>query len=282
MYTITRYCQAMKIKSFFESNPIFRYEEFAAFMQSQGVDRPASCRQQLSYHHSTGNLIHIRKFLYAVKPVSIKEENYWIDPYLIASKASPDTVLAYHTALELLGLAYSSFDELIFLVAHPTQLFSYAGQRFRPVIFPKALLNQSRGGYGIETIKRQGIEIKLTGIERTIVDVLDRPNLGGGWEEVWRSLDNVIQIDLDKLIEYTLLLKNATVVAKVGYFLEQRPPHLMVDQKYIQKLLPYIPKQPHYMNRNRKEKGKYIEKWQLIVPLEITERKWEEPNVEDI
>ena len=276
------YCQAMNIKSFFEANPVFRYEEFAAFMQSHGIDRPASIRQQLSYHHKKGHLIHIRKFLYAVKPASIKEEDFWIDPYSIAGKASSDAVLAYHTALELLGLAYSSFDELVFLTARPAQLFSYAGQRFRPVIFPKALLNQNRGEYGIDTIKRQGTEVKLTGVERTIVDVLDRPDLGGGWEEVWRSLDNVIQMDLDKLIEYTLLLKNATVVAKVGYFLEQRPSHLMVDQKYIQKLLPYIPKQPHYMNRSRKEKGKYFEKWQLIIPLEIIERKWEEPNAEDI
>jgi len=272
----------MKIKAFFEANPVFRYEEFAVFMRSQGIIRSASSRQQLSYHHKAGNLIHIRKFLYAVKPTSIKEEDYWIDPYLIASKASSDAVLAYHTALELLGLAYSSFDEFTFLTVRPGQLFSYAGQRFRSVIFPKALLTQNKERYGIETIKREGIKIKLTGIERTIVDVLDRPDLGGGWEEVWRSLDNVIQMDLDKLIEYTLLLKNATIVSKVGYFLEQRPPHLMVDQKYIQKLLPYIPKKPHYMNRNRKEKGKYFEKWQLIVPLEIVERKWEEPNVEDI
>lgn len=272
----------MKLKSFFEANPVFRYEEFAAYMRSQGTDRPASCRQQLNYHHKAGNLIHIRKFLYAVKPVSIKEEDYWIDPYLIASKASSEAILAYHTALELLGLAYSSFEEMTFLVTRPSHLFSYAGQRFRPVTFPKALLNQNGETFGIETIKRQGIEIKVTGVERTIVDVLDRPELGGGWEEVWRSLDNVIQINLDKLIEYTLLLNNATVVSKVGYFLEQRPPHLRVDQEYIQRLLPYIPKQPLYMNRNRREKGKYFEKWKLIVPTEITERQWEEPHVEDI
>ncbi len=269
----------MKIKLFFEANPVFRYEDFAAYMQSQGITRPASLRQQLSYHHKVGNLVHIRKFLYAVKPTSIEEKNYWIDPYLIAAKSAPDSILAYHTALELLGIAYSSFEEFTFLTTRSTNLFTYGGQRFRPVLFPKKLLKQKMTTYGVETIKRQNTVIKLTGIERTLVDVLDRPNLGGGWEEVWRSLDNVIQIDVDKLIEYTLLLKNATIAAKVGYFLEQRPYHLAVDQKYLEKLLPYIPKQPHYMNRNRKEKGKYIEKWQLIVPLEIIEREWEEPYV---
>lgn len=272
----------MKLKPFFETHPIFRYEELAAYMQAHGSNRPANCRQQLSYHHKAGNLIHIRKFLYAVKPVSVDEKVHWIDPYLIASKSTTDAILAYHTALELLGLAYSTFEECTFLTARPAHLFSYGGQRFRPVLFPKALLKENKTEYGIETIKKQGTIIKLTGVERTIVDILDRPNLAGGWEEIWRSLDNVIQIDFEKLIDYTLLLKNATVVAKVGYFLEQRPAHLSVNHKYLEKLLKYIPKQPHYMNRNREGKGKYIEKWQLIVPLEIVERKWEEPNVEDI
>jgi len=78
------------------------------------------------------------------------------------------------------------------------------------------------------------------------------------------------------------LLKNSTTAAKVGYFLEQRPAHLAVDRKYIQQLLSLIPKQPHYMNRSRQGEGKYIEKWQLIVPLEIINKTWEEPNAENI
>ena len=57
-----------KVTPFFETHPIFRFEEFAQFMQAQGTERIASWRQQLSYHRKAGNLIHIRKSLYAVKP----------------------------------------------------------------------------------------------------------------------------------------------------------------------------------------------------------------------
>lgn len=272
----------MKIKSFFEANPIFRFEDFAAYMQSRGSSRPASWKQQLSYYHKAGVLVHVRKFLYAVKPASVEVKNYWIDPYLIAGMASSDSILAYHTALEYWGLAYTSFGEFTFLTHSPSRSFIYKEQRFRPVLFPKALVKQNNIDYSVETVKRQGVTLKVTSIERTIVDILDRSDLAGGWEEVWRSLDNISQIDIKKLIKYTLMLENATVAAKVGYFLEQRPPHLAIDQKYIKKLLQYIPKQPHYMNRNRHGKGQYIKKWQLIVPIEIIKRKWEEPNVEDI
>ena len=77
-------------------------------------------------------------------------------------------------------------------------------------------------------------------------------------------------------------MKNATTVAKVGYFFEQRPSHFAVEPRFIEKLLQYVPKQLHYMNRDRQKEGKYIEKWRLIVPLEIIHRTWEEPDVENI
>lgn len=272
----------MKIKPFFESHPIFRFEEFTQFMQEQGINQAASWRQHLSYHHKARNLIHIRKFLYAVKPASIAEEEFWIDPYLIAGKAATDAILGYHTALELHNLAYTTFEELTFLTAQPNKPFTYQNQRFRSIYFPKSLVTKNQASNNVKLMQRQGVSIKVTNPERTIVDILDRPDLSGGWEEIWRSLDHVIHFDPAKLIEYTLLLNNATTVAKVGFFLEQRPTHLKVDPSYIEQLLPHIPKQKHYLNRSQRTKGKYIEKWRLIVPLEIIERQWEEPNANDV
>lgn len=270
----------MKVKQFFETHPVFRYEEFAAFMRSQGTNRPESWGQQLSYHQKAGHLIHIRKFLYAVKPMLSQEP--WIDPYLIAAKAAADGVIAYHSALELHNVAYTTFSELTYLTNRQKQAFAYEAQRFRAILQPKALVDSGDTDYGVDTIIRSGVAIKLTSLERSIVDVFDRPDLGGGWEEIWRSLEYVTQLDLNKVIDYVLLLKNSTTIAKLGYFLEQRPTHLAVEQKYIEKLLPYVSKQPHYMNRNRQGEGKYIEKWQLIVPLDIINRTWEEPDAEDI
>lgn len=270
----------MKVRQFFETHPVFRYEEFASFMTSQGTNRPESCRQQLGYHQKAGHLVRIRKFLYAVKPMFSQEP--WIDPFLIASKASTDSILAYHSALELHGVAYTTFSEFTYLTRRQKQAFAYEGQRFRAILQPKPLIDGERTDYGVDTMVRGGMTIKLTGLERCVVDVLDRPDLGGGWEEIWRSLEYVTQLDLDKIINYVLLLNNSTTAAKVGYFLEQRPTHLAIDQKYIQQLLSLIPKQPHYMDRSRQGEGKYIEKWQLIVPLEIINKTWEEPDAENI
>ena len=272
----------MKLKNFFAQHPVFRYEEFAQFMIEHGVSRPASWRQQLSYHHKVGNIIRIRKSLYAVKPPFVNRDQLWIDPLLIAGQVSPNAIISHHSALELHGLAYTSFEEHIFLTEKPSKSFNFQGQTFRPVIYPKVLVEKGRVDDNVISIERQGIIIRVTDIERTVVDVLDRPDLSGGWEEVWRSLEHLVQFDPEKLIHYTLLLGNATIVAKVGFFLEQRPKHLAVNPIYIEQLLPHIPKQAHYRNRARKGRGKYFKRWHLVVPLEIVERQWEEPHVDDI
>ncbi|MDX2164911.1 MAG: type IV toxin-antitoxin system AbiEi family antitoxin [Gammaproteobacteria bacterium] len=269
----------MQLKPFFDSNPLFRYEEFAEYMRNRGVTRPATWKQELSYHHKVGHLLNIRKSLYAVKPT---HDEAWIDPYLIAAKATKDAIIGYHTALELHGIAYTTFNEFQFITKKLTRSFVCENQRFRPIYAPKVLIAQNKTEICVDVVKRERVPIKLTNIERTIVDILNRPDLGGGWEEIWRSFDNLTKLNLDDLVDYALLLNNSTVIAKVGFFLEQRPSHLKADDFYIEKLLRYIPKKPHYMERNKRRGGKYMEKWRLYVPDEILERKWDEPNVENI
>ena len=61
--------------------------------------------------------------------------------------------------------------------------------------------------------------VSVTGLERTFVDVLNRPDLTGSWEEIWRSLESVEFFDLDKVAVYVDLFGNATTAAKVGFFL---------------------------------------------------------------
>jgi len=56
--------------------------------------------------------------------------------------------------------------------------------------------------------------------------------------------------DLDKVVEYALLLGNATTTAKVGFFLEQHREPLMVEENYIKPLHDLRPRQPHYLDRD--------------------------------
>ena len=105
--------------------------------------------------------------------------------------------------------------------------------------------------FGVLTTESSGMSLRITGLERTLVDVLDRPHLAGGWEEVWRSLESVEFFDLDSVVEYVDLLGNATTASKVGFYLDTHRQALMVEERHLRELQKRRPRQPHYVDRKR-------------------------------
>jgi len=266
----------MNAHSFFERNPVFTTKEFAAYLQSQRRGSKKTLESLLRYYMKKGRLLRVRRGLYAVVPVGFDPENYQVDPYLIASKMADDAVLGYHTALQFYGKAYSSSSRYLYLTKRATRVTTFRDNEFCGVKFPKQLLEKGKELFGVETDERAGLPVRVTTLERTLVDVLDRPDLGGGWEETWRSLEMVEFFDLDVVVEYTLLLENATTAAKVGFFLEQHRDRLMVEERHLAALRAHRPRSPHYMVRTPRESGRLVPEWNLVVPVEILERHWEE------
>jgi hypothetical protein len=82
--------------------------------------------------------------------------------------------------------------------------------------------------------------------------------------------------DLDIVVEYVLLLGNATTVAKVGFFLEQHREPLMVEDRHLRILHDRRPRQPHYLDRAKRKSGRLVSEWNLVVPEEVLERAWGE------
>jgi predicted transcriptional regulator of viral defense system len=110
------------------------------------------------------------------------------------------------------------------------------------------------------------------------VDILDRPNLCGSWEEIWRSLENIEYFDMDQVLKYALLLSKRTTIAKLGVFLDTHRDRLMIPDAYFEQLLIHRPNKPFYLIHNQKTPQKMLAKWNVIVPLSLLNREWEEPH----
>jgi predicted transcriptional regulator of viral defense system len=269
----------MKIEQFFYEHPVFTYHEFGEWKAKQNTIKDASLHMALQYYVKAGRLLRLRRELYAVVPPNSTPDDLRVDPYLLAAKVSQDSILAYHTALELHGAAYSSFEQFTFLTKSKIAAFEIAGQWYQPVKPPTVLLKQKNISFGIETINRQGLDIKITGIERTFVDVLDRIRLAGGLEEVCRSIENIAVLDIGKVVEYCLMLQNARLAAKVGYFLEQRKGAFAVTEKQLEPLSAAKPAKPQYLLQGL-DNCHLIKKWNLMIPESVLNKLWEEPNAE--
>ena len=266
----------MKHEEFFRKHPVFTGEEMADYLASRGEVGSRTKEALLAYYKKTGRVVSVRRGLYAVVPPAANPASFPVDPFLVAAKLTKDAVLSYHTALEFHGHAYSVHEHFVYTASRPLSPFTFRSHVFRGTRFPESLRRAGQENFGVATMDRSGMEVRVTSLERTLVDVLNRPDISGGWEEIWRSLESVEFFDLDQVVEYALLLANATTAAKVGFFLEQHRELLMVEEEHLKSLHCLRPRQPHYLDRNKRKSGRLVSGWNLVVPREVLERTWTE------
>lgn len=270
MYSRSQFTNAW----FFARHPVFTTDEFAAANQHT---KRESKHSLLAYNRRSGRLINVRRGLYAVVPDGMTAESYIVNPYLVAAKATTDAVIAYHSALSFHGYAYSQFNTVTYLTAQKeTKRFDFQGTEYVGVTQPRALLRKRKSDFGVEEADQMGMSIRVTSVERALVDCFDRLDLAGGIEEVWRSLQLVPQLRMREIYEYARLLGNGITAAKVGVFLQFNKDHFRIKDEDLELLRKRRPANKSYMVPGDRG-GKLMSDWNLVVPRYVIDKGWEEP-----
>ena len=264
------------LNTFLATHAVFTVGDVRNYLAERGSTNPNTRKALLAYHRSRGRIVPVRRGLYASVPPNLSPDTYSVDPFLVAAKMTDDAVLAYHTALEYQGKAYSGYNRLTYVSELRSPTARFRGYEYVRLPVPHALRTTAGAYSGIETHPREGVGVRVTNLERTFVDVLDRPEVSGSWEEIWRSLESIEFFDLAQVVAYLEHLGNATTAAKVGFFLSQHHEALMVDDGTFAALKTLIPKQPHYMDRSTRSGCRLVSEWNLVVPREVLERSWED------
>lgn len=266
----------LKPTDFFARHAVFRFDEFRAAHLASGERSPETTASVLKQHVAAGRLLNVRRGLYAVVPDTIVARDFRVDPFLLASRLTDDAIIAYHAALQLLGKAYSLSNRITLLTRHRAKPFQFQDVDYVPVLFPTRLRGLPDLGGGIREELRHELLVRYTGQARTLVDVLDSPAHGGGWEEIWRSLEAIEHVDLDLAVAYALRLGSALTVARVGFFLEQHRNELGVEDRHLDQLHEHAPRSLTYFDRRHRKGGQAVPRWNLIIPDDIHARSWEE------
>ena len=159
---------------FFSANPVFRRAEYAAAVGRRPQDRVVTA--MLAQHLQAGNIRRIARGVFASVPKHADAATWSVDRFLAASRLRQCSTIAYHSALELQGYAYTEGHDVQVIAQGEPGLFEAAGFACRFVRPPRGFAPPD----GVMAVERMGQEVRVTTIERTIADLFDRYDLAGG------------------------------------------------------------------------------------------------------
>jgi predicted transcriptional regulator of viral defense system len=120
----------------------------------------------------------------------------------------------------------------------------------------------------VVTQERDGLEVSHTGRARTFVDCLDRLDLAGGVEELFRSVEAWPTVDPQEVLHYLKALNKVSVYAKVGYVLEYFSKPWGLTPSDLAPLRRHLPRAAVYLE-SRQKPGRFVSDWNLMVPADL-------------
>lgn len=250
-------------EDFFATFPVFSLDEAEKAMNPPGGR--TGMVERLKHHLGTGRLKRVTRGVYAVVPKGQESARFQPDPFLAARAIRPDGVFCFHSALQLLGSAHSSWNRTTLFSNRRRQPLEMADGNVLFLAHP-APLRQGGALLGTRQVERQGQLLRVTGPERTLVEGFSRLDLSGGLGEFAESAGGLPAFDL-KLLESVLeRYATASLWAAVGWFLETRRATFQVPDTFFARLESRRPKAPQYL-AHRQRTGKLASRWNLILPV---------------
>ncbi|MBI2995277.1 MAG: hypothetical protein HYY52_01010 [Candidatus Melainabacteria bacterium] len=182
------------------------------------------------------------------------------DKFLLAHKIIPDGIIGYHAALELHGLAQSSYNIVHIITDEPYNVkpFTAYGINYKPV--------KQDVSFGKTKVIRGSEEVIVTDIERTLIDCIDKLKYAGGLEEYFKSISSESYINEKKIIKYLKKYDKVALYHKVDFVLEYFKDKWNITDYTLKSLLSGISLlNTVYLDPSNKE-IKHNPKWNLYIP----------------
>ncbi len=187
---------------------------------------------------------------YTTDPLSILDQLFGDEPYYAA----------YATALYIHGLSHQ--------IPFQTQVATIRQKRSMRVgnslikfvkISPLEL-------FGYEERRYLDSFVKVSDIEKTIIDCIQRPDLCGGISEVTRSMAEALgRIDVDKFLSYISKIANEAAIQRLGFILAKlRFEKYEVDSRLLKELKNRKFRHRHLLDFTQPKKGKFSKEWKII------------------
>ncbi len=184
-----------------------------------GVEHARAARL-LRHLAEQGWIARVQRGLYTAVPLEADDpENWGADPWAVAMAALAPGYVGGWTALHHWDLTDQIFSTTVFVTARPVprRQRTIGNARFELRHRSPATL------FGTRRAWREGTPVEISDRERTLVDCLDDPSLGGGLPHTAEALATYAEmadVSWRQIIQYGDKLGNRTVFKRLGYIAE--------------------------------------------------------------
>lgn len=201
-----------------------------------------------------GFIERVRRDLYTV--ISIETKQPIPTRYQIASRLFDDACVSHHSAFEYYGYANQVFYEVYVTTQNRFQSFEYDGVTYHRIAPRYEASAELSGG------------VRVTGLERTVIDSINDFEKIGGLEETLRCLMLIPALKPDKLLFILAVYNSGFLYQKSGYLLECLRDSLDLPESFFAECRKHISGSKKYLT---KEHSNFVwhEKWRLYAPANI-------------
>lgn len=215
----------------------------------------------LSNAQKKGLIVKIKRDMYAV--VDVTTNTVYADKFMIASAITKTAYISYHSAFEYHGVANQVFSDVTVADSKVFKTFEYDGIEYS---FVRNSINA--GVLNIDS----SVNIRVTDLERTVVDCIDDINLSGGIDELLNCIEQIRIIDENKIIVYLDAYNKVNLYQKAGYILEQYKNEFKFTNKIFEHCLSKLNKSIKYFLKDEFKEVVLNKKWRLIAPKTLRNR----------
>ena len=175
--------------------------------------------------------------------------------YEIACAIAEDAYLSHHAALEYHGLSNQVFHVIYVSTKKRFNPFDYDGITYKYV---KPQIDQ-----GVLILSH----VRVTDLERTIIDSINHINKITGLEELIKSINLIKSLDEDKIMKYLSLYNVQSLYQKTGYILEKHQKNLNLSDYFFTWCKSKIKHNITYLTDREIYQFEFNQEWQLMEPV---------------
>lgn len=213
----------------------------------------------------------IKQGKYIIIPQELgKNADYIGNWYVVAREIvnSPDYYISHYSAMDIHNMLTHPLTKVF--VSTPKQ--EYKKQRVVGNTTFEFIYTSAKSVWGINNIwVTKSEQVRVSDIERTIIDCLYRTKYAGGIVELVKGLwMQKEKIDFDKLLNYAFKFNKIVVMKRLGYILENID---LKDDNYLNKLRVKINDKYYVLDPLLSTKRTYKNSWKLIANISPEEMR---------